>query len=35
MDGWINRWMEGQLDEWMDEGTKGGMAGWIDTWMDG
>ena len=35
MDGWINRWMEGQSDEWMDERTKGGMAGWIDTWMDG
>ena len=31
MDGWINKWMDGWMDEsfeWMDKNEK-----WVDGWM--
>ena len=30
MDGWTNRWMDGQTDGWMDEWMDGQMDGWME-----
>jgi hypothetical protein len=31
MDGWVDEWMGGQVDEFM----HGRMGGWMDGWLDG
>ena len=46
MSGWVDEWMGGQRDGWMDckhpvlhltetMGMNEWMSGWMDEWMDG
>lgn len=35
MDGWLVRWMEGQMDGWLVRRMEGQMDGWRDRWMNG
>ena len=39
MDGWVNGWMAGLMDRWVDgrvgEWINGWMPGLMDRWIDG